>query len=155
VLSDDLRPNSFDEEESADRHRHYARYTVRLAGIFAVLFELVFLTFQWSGAAVRFGAARVSDRAAATWHVGGTVRNSLTHLPVPWATVEDDPAGLPPLYRTEANQFGAFELSTLPEPHSIRASASGFHPSVSRVGRIWFLWLPTGSENRDLELTPE
>ena len=150
-----LRPPGFDEEQSADLRRHYARHALHLAAAFAVLFALVFLALRWSGAAVRFSAARVSDSATATWHIAGVVRSSVTHQPVPWATVEDDPHGRPPLYRTEADQFGTFQLLTLPEPHRIRVSAAGFHPLVLPVGRMWFLWLPEGSENRNVYLTPE
>jgi hypothetical protein len=151
----DLQPPSFGDEESADLRRHYVRQGVRLAFAFGVLFVLVFWAFWWSGAAVRFGAARVTDRAATTWRVTGTVRNAVTRQPVPWAVVEDDSSGQPPFYRCDSNQFGNFELLTLPEPHRVHVSASGFHPTVISVGRAWFLWLPNGTERHDVVLAPE
>ena len=63
-----------------------------------------------------------------TWRISGTVRDAVTREPVPWALVEDDPAGQPPFFRTDADYRGAFELVTLAEPHRIRASAPGYHP---------------------------
>ncbi len=152
---DDLHPGSFEEEESADLRRQYLRHSIRLVLAFALLFTGVFYAFWWSGAAVRFGAERVADRARATWHVAGTVRDAVTHSPIPWAGIEDDPSGQPPFYRTDANQFGVFELRTLPEPHRIRVSAPGFRSATIAVGRVWFLWLPRGTERHDIELSPE
>jgi len=156
VIPDDLRPASFEEEQSADLRHQYIRQGIRLLFAFVVLFAAVFAAFRWSGAAVRFGASRVADRAAATWRVSGTVRNVNTHDPIPWAAVEDDASsGQPPYFHADANQFGEFELLTLPEPHRIRVSASGYHPMTLRIGRVWFLWLPRGVERHDIELSPE
>jgi hypothetical protein len=152
---DDFRPATFDEEESADRRGQYVRYALRLAIAFAILFAGVFLAFRWSGDAVRFGASRVADRGMATWHVIGTVRDAATHEPIPWASIDDDPSGRPPFFHADADRSGAFELLTLAEPHSVRIAATGHRTSTVRVGRVWFLWLPSGKERHDTELVSE
>ena len=152
---DEFRPTTFDEEETADLRRQYARHALRLAVAFAVVFAFVYLAFRWSGAAVRFGASRVADRGVATWHVIGTVRNASTHEAIPWASVDDDPAGQPPFFHADADQSGAFDLLTLAEPHRVRISAPGYRTSSVRVGRVWFLWMPRGMERRDAELALE
>lgn len=131
------------------------RQAIRLAAAFGLLFGGVFFAFWWSGAAIRFSASRVADRAEATWRVIGTVRDRVTHAPVPWAVVTDDPEGHPPLFHTDADRSGRFELLTLPEPHQIRVTASGYRSASVRVGRAWFLWLPRGRESHDIELAPE
>jgi hypothetical protein len=120
-----------------------------------LLFAGVFYAFWWSGAALQFSAARVADRAAPAWHVTGTVRNGVTREAVPWASVEDDVSGRPPFYRSDANQYGQFDLVTLSEPHRIRISAPGFRAVTVSVGRTWFLWLPSGREEHDIRLLPE
>ena len=155
MQSDDFRPPSFDEEESADRRRQYIRYTVRLAVAFCILFAGVSLAFRWSGDAVRFGASRVAARGVASWHIVGTVRDAATHKQVPWASIEDDPGGRPPFFRADSDQSGAFELVTLAEPHQIRIAAVGYQSVTVRVGRVWFLWLPQGKERHDAELVSE
>ena len=82
------------------------------------------------------------------------MRDAATRQPVPWALMEDDPAGQPPFFRTDADYRGAFELVTLAEPHRIRASAPGYHPLVLNIGRAWFLWMPSGNEKKNIELLP-
>lgn len=153
--SEDLQVTTFDEEESADLRRHFVRQATRLTLAFALLFGAVFFTFWWSGSAVRFGAARVADRAETTWRVTGTVRDGVTHRPIPWASIADDPAGQPPFYRTDADQSGVFELKTLPEPHRIRVTAPGYKSVMVRIGRAWFLWLPKGAEELDIAMFPD
>jgi hypothetical protein len=78
----------------------------------------------------------------------------VTREPVPWALIEDDPEGQPPFFRTDADYHGIFDLMTLAEPHRIRASAPGYHPSVLNIGRLWFLWMPGGNEKKNIELLP-
>jgi hypothetical protein len=155
LRTDDLRPASFDEEETADRRRQYLAYAVRLAVAFAVLVGSVYFAFRWSGEAVRFGASRVAARGVATWHVIGTVRSAATHEAIPWASIDDDPSGRPPFFHAEADQSGAFDLLTLAEPHRIRVAATGYMISFVNVGRVWFLWLPQGKERHDMELVSE
>ena len=154
MTPDDLRPATFEEEEAADLRRQYLRHAIRLVLAFALLFSGVFFALWWSGAAVRFSTERVGDRGLPTWYVMGTVRHAVTHAPVPWVGIEDDPAGRPPFHRTDGNQYGEFELLTFAEPHRIRVSAPGFRPATISVGRVWFLWLPRGKERHDVELLP-
>ena len=103
----------------------------------------------------RFGASRVADRAETTWRVAGVVRDGITGKPVPWAAIADDPDGRPPLFHTDADQSGVFELLTLPEPHRIRVSAVGYRSVLLQVGRAWFVWMPRGREKREIEMLPE
>lgn len=127
---------------------------LRLAIVFALLFGCVFFAFWWAGSAVRFSAERVADRTAPTWRVSGTVRDAVTHQPVPWALVEDDPAGQPPFFRADADYRGVFELLTLAEPHQIRVSAPGYRPLSLDIGRAWFVWMPRGNEKKNIDLQP-
>jgi hypothetical protein len=127
---------------------------LRLAIVFALLFGGVFFAFWWAGSAVRFGAARAGDRSLPTWRISGTVRDALTHQPIPWALVEDDPAGAPPFFRTDAGYSGDFELVTLAEAHRIRVSAQGYHPLLVDIGRAWFVWMPRGNEKKNIDLLP-
>jgi hypothetical protein len=143
-----------DSREAAESGETWTRPIVRLAGVFILLFAGVFFAFWWAGSAVRFSAARAGYRASPTWRISGTVRDAATREPVPWALVEDDPEGQPPFFRTDADYRGAFELVTLAEPHRIRASAPGYHPSVLNIGRAWFVWMPGGNEKKNIELLP-
>jgi hypothetical protein len=127
---------------------------LRLAVVFTLLFAGVFFAFWWAGSAVRFSAERAADRATPTWRVSGTVRDAVTHQPVSWALVEDDPSGQPPFFRADADYAGVFELVTLAEPHRIRVSAPGYHPLNVSVGRAWFVWLPRGNEKKNIDLLP-
>jgi hypothetical protein len=118
------------------------------------LFGCVFFAFWWAGSAVKFTAARAADRSVPTWIVAGLVLDAVTRQPIPWAVVEDDPAGQPPYFRTDANVRGFFFLSTLAEPHRLRASAPGYSTQFISIGRAWFVWMPRGRENRNIELLP-
>jgi hypothetical protein len=153
--SDEYQPATFEEEEAADLRRHFLRQAIRLTLAFGLLFALVFFAFWWSGSAIRFGASRVAERAETTWRITGIVRDGVTRKPVPWAVVADDPSGRPPFFHTDADQGGAFELLTLPEPHRIQVSAPGYRTMTIPIGRSWFLWLPQGREKRDIEIFPD
>jgi hypothetical protein len=150
----EFRPED-ESEEAAELRELFARSALRMTAAFALLFGGVFFAFWWSGSAIRFGAARAADHAVATWKVSGTVRNSLTGQPVPWASVEDDPAGQPPFFRADADHSGAYELLTFAEPHRIRVSSPGYRTAFVEVGRAWFLWMPRGGENKVIELSPQ
>jgi hypothetical protein len=141
-------------EDAAESGDSWVRPALRLAIIFALLFAGVFFAFWWAGSAVRFSAARAADRTVPTWRVSGTVRDAVTHQPIPWALVEDDPAGTPPFFRVDADYGGAFELVTLAEPHRIRVSAPGYHPEAVKIGRAWFEWMPRGNEKKNIDLQP-
>ena len=148
-----FRPD-YEPPEVTDSGERWMRAVLRLAIVFALLFGVVFFAFWWAGSAVRFSAARAGDRTSPTWRVSGTVRDAITHQPVPWALVEDDPAGPPPLFRTDTGYGGDFELLTLAEPHRIRVSAPGYHTSVVNIGRAWFVWMPRGNEKKNIDLLP-
>lgn len=152
---EDFQVSTFEEEESADLRRHFLRQAIRLTLAFGFLFAVVWFAFWWSGSAVRFGASRVADRAAPTWRVTGIVRDGISHQPVPWASIADDPGGQPPFYHTDADQSGVFELKTLPEPHHIRVTAPGYKSVIVRIGRAWFLWFPRGMEKLDVTMVPD
>ena len=151
----DLTPMTFEQEETADFRRDFLRNAIRLGLIFGLLICGVYFAFWWSGSAIRFGAARAGNRAIPTWKVWGTVRDAVTHSPIPWARIEDDPEGQAPYYQTDADQNGNFELLTLAEPHRLRISAAGYRTATERVGRQWFLWLPDGKEQHDIKLLPQ
>ncbi len=141
-------------EEGPESVDLWVRSTVRLVIVFGLLFGCVFFAFWWAGSAVRFSAERAGDRTAPTWRVWGRVSDAVTHRPIPWAVVEDDPEGQPPFFRTDADYGGAYELVTLAEPHRVRVSAPGYHPLSLNVGRAWFVWMPRGSEKKNIDLLP-
>lgn len=149
------RQRSFLDEEIAAERFEVRRHLLRLAAAFALLFGAVFLAFWWSGSAVRFSAERVTAGNAPTYRIWGVVRDVKTGQPVPWAAVEDDPSGDPPLFRSSADQLGAYSLLTLAEPHLVRFSAVGYRPLSRRVGRQWFVWWPKGQERDDIQLIPD
>jgi hypothetical protein len=148
-----FRPD-YEPLEATETGERWMRAALRLAIVFALLFGGVFFAFWWAGSAVRFSAARAGDRSSPTWRVWGTVRDGITHQPIPWALVEDDPAGPPPLFRTDAGYGGDFELVTLAEPHRIRVSAPGYYPLWLDIGRAWFVWMPRGNEKKSIDLLP-
>ncbi len=150
----EFRPED-ESEEAVELREIFVRTALRLTAGFALLFGGVFFAFWWSGSAIRFGAARAFDQAAPTWRVSGVVRNSVTRQPIPWATVEDDPAGQPPFFRADADVTGAYELTTLAEPHRVRVTAPGYQTVTVEIGRNWFLWMPKGVEKKNIELPPQ
>jgi hypothetical protein len=142
------------EEERESAGERWSRAVLRLAVIFGLLFGFVFFAFWWAGAAVSFTAARAADRSVPTWIVSGGVSDAVTNQPIPWALIEDDPAGQPPFFRADADIRGIFALSTLAEPHRIRVSAPGYSSQVFLIGRAWFIWMPRGKESRNIRLSP-
>jgi len=144
---------SFLEEQIQDERSEARRLFLRTAIGFALLFAFVFLAFWWSGSAVRFGAARVTATNAPTYRIWGTVRDAQSGLPIPWASVEDEPSGNPPYFRSAADAEGAYSMLTLAEPHDIRIAAVGYRAVVLRVGKQWFVWWPRGEERHDIRLT--
>jgi hypothetical protein len=152
---DEFTPATFEEEEAADLRSTFVRHAIRLAIIFLVLFAGVYFAFRWSGAALRFGAARAANRSVPTWIVTGVVRDAVSRAPIPWARVEDDPTGQPPFFHADADQLGRFELRTLAEAHHLRISAAGYRSTAVSAGRVWFLWTPSGKESLNIELRRE
>ena len=139
------------EDERVEARRLLFRWMIA----FALLFLAVFGALWWSGAAVRFGADRVADRSVPTYRVWGVIRDAASGRPVPWARVEDDPAGTPPFFRTDADQNGAYSLLTLAEPHRLRVSVPGYRSATVNVGKRWFMWWPKGDEQYSIRLVAE
>jgi hypothetical protein len=146
---------SFLEEEIQTERSETRRLMVRMAAGFAALFAFVFFAFWWSGSAIRFGASRVTGSNTPTYRVWGTVRDAQSHQPIPWAAIEDDAAGSPPFFRTDADATGVYALLTLAAPHAVQISAVGYHPISVRIGKPWFIWWPRGEERIDVTLIPQ
>jgi len=144
-------PSEWDDPEPEHLWR---RTFLRLAIVFAILFSGVMFVFWWAGSAVKYSAARAAGLAVPTWIISGVVLDRVTGQPISWAQVEDDPAGHPPFFRTDADVRGKFSLSTLAESHRVRCSAPGYYPKVVQIGRAWFIWLPRGEERLRIELWP-
>jgi len=146
-------PNDWEDQPEGGGGR-WSRAVLRLAVIFALLFGCVFFAFWWAGSAVNFTAARAADRSVPTWIIEGLVRDSVTRQPIPWAVIEDDPAGQPPFFHADADIRGVFLLATLAERHRLRISAPGYATKIIPIGRAWFIWMPRGKERKDIELLP-
>jgi hypothetical protein len=154
---EDDRPRQveFWEEEARKEHTELRKHAVRLGLAFAGLCAGVIFAVWWASSALHFSSSRVTQSTPPTYKVSGTVREASSGAPVPWAEIADDPAGQPPLFHTTADRYGAFELLTIAEPHQIRVSAFGYKPKTLRVGKAWFRWMPSGSEQLDVTLQPE
>jgi hypothetical protein len=59
------------------------------------------------------------------------------------------------LFGVTAAVDGAYDLTTIAEPHEVVATALGYRAKRTRIGRGWYLWLPKGSEQADIALEPE
>ena len=145
----------FWEEQSAEDKRDLRKQIARWCLLFVLLLAGLFFATWWSSSAVHFGASRVQQTTGPTYRVTGVVRDAATRQPIPWAEVADDPAGHPPLFHTTADRFGAFELLTLAEPHSLQIGALGYRTSTARVGKVWYIWMPRGSEQVEVKLQKE
>ena len=142
-----IEPAEFWREESVENRKDWRRQSVKWALGFAVIFAGVFLAFWWSGSALHFGANRMTGSIAASYFLRGEVVDATTGEPVRWADVADDPSGQPPLFSAQADQYGRFQLATLPIAHAVRISANGYKPNTLQAGNDWFTWWPRG-ENR-------
>jgi hypothetical protein len=146
--------NFLDEERQEDRvslHRTLARWILA----FGVIFCFAAMAFWWSGSAVRYSAARVQNRSNPTYQVTGTVTDSRTHRPIPWAEVSTDFRFGGAFFSTSTDQNGQYSLNTLAEPHDLIVKANGYQSARLPVGKQWFSWTPHGSERKDTELTPD
>lgn len=151
----DDHPQEFWDEERREQWPLLWRQISRWAVLFSLLFAFVYFAFWWAGSAIHFSASRVTESTGATWKIFGTVRNAATGAPIPWAQVEDDPSGRPPLHASHADPQGNYTLKTLAEPHTIRAHAPGFQTATRKVGRPWYMWMPTGEEQWEVVLQPD
>jgi len=147
---DDLRPASFEEEESANLRRHFLRQVLRWTLTFGGLFAAVFFAFWWSGDAIRFGASRVAERPVASWRLVGTVRSAATHEPVPWASIDDDASGQPlfsmptPINRARSSfsRFPSRTVFAFPRPATAvpRSTWAGYGSYSCRGARSARKW---------------
>lgn len=153
----DDRPRQveFWEEEALKQRAELRKHALRLSLAFAGLFVGAVFAVWWAASALHFSSSRVTQSTPPTYKVSGTVRDAASGAPIPWAEIADDPAGRPPLFRTIADRYGAFELLTIAEAHQIRVSAFGYKPTTLPVGKAWFRWMPSGSEHLDIILQPE
>ena len=123
--------------------------------LFALLIGGLGFAVWWAGSAVQFSASRVEQTTGPTYRVTGIVRDAATGQRVPWAEIADDASGHPPLFHTTADQFGDYELLTIAELHNVRVAAPGYRTATVRVGKVWFVWFPKGSEKLDVTLQKE
>lgn len=137
-------------EDLRDQRRQYIRWGLS----FAVLFAFVFIAFWWSGSAIKYGATRMRGGGAPSYQITGVVRDSVTHGPIPWAQIATDFSVSGKFFETTADADGAFTLMTMPEPQKLVVSASGYQQASVPVGRQWFSWLPSGKEEKNIELHP-
>ncbi len=157
VLPDDPsdRQRSFLDEEMAEEKFETRGLLLRWSAGFCLLFAGVFFAFWWSGSAIRFGAGRVAATNEPTYRVWGVVCDAQSGEPIPWAVIEDDPAGNSPYFRTDADMAGVYHLLTLAEPHRLRISAIGHRAATVNIGKPWFIWWPRGEERHDVKLPSE
>lgn len=143
------------EESRAEDWREQRRQLLRWGIGFLVLFLFAGAAVWWSGAAVKYGATRVQGGGKPSYQISGTVSDAVTHQPIPWAQVATDFANSGRFFDTTADVNGAFTLTTMAEPHKLVISANGYQQASIQVGRQWFSWLPSGSEERKIELHPK
>ena len=143
-----------DEQRIEDRvsmHRTLARWILAFGAIFC----FAAMAFWWSGSAVQYSAARVQNRSNPTYQVTGTVTDSRTHQPIPWAEISTDFQFGGAFFSTSTDQNGQYSIDTLAEPHDLVVKANGYRTSRIHVGKQWYSWTPHGSEKEDTELIPD
>jgi hypothetical protein len=145
----------FWRDEAGEERRLFRKHVVRVSLIFVGLCAAVFFAFWWSGSAVHFGASRIGATTLATYVVSGRITDAKSGAPVPWVDVRDDPGGPAPHHRALGSLHGEFALHTIAEPHELVFAALGYKPARRKVGRVWYLWMPSGTEWIDIRLEPE
>ena len=145
----------FWEEEQFNEKSEMRRFFTKWGIVFAALVAFAVFALWWAGSALSFSASRVTEGGKASYRVFGVVTDSRSGAPVPWAKIQDDPEKRPPLFETSADFYGKFELMTLPEPHNIVIAAYGHKPKRVAIGKTWYLWLPSGTEEIKVSLDPE
>jgi hypothetical protein len=148
------QPEFWRDEDSEDR-LDIRKVMLRWGVVFALLLGGMFFALWWAKSAIEFSASRVDLTTPATYRVSGVVRNAATGQPIPFAEVEDDRAGRPPLFHTTADLYGEYTLLTIAEPHTIHITALGYQAVEQQVGRMWYRWFPRGTERLNVGLRPE
>jgi hypothetical protein len=147
--------SEFWEEEVKDDRREMRKQVLRWSLLFVLLCGGVFFAIWWASAAVHFSASRVDATTGSNYRITGIVRDAATGSPIPWAEIADAPSGRPPLFHATADRFGAYELLTIAEPHTVFVTALGYRPGSVRVGKAWYMWMPKGWEKMDIKLQAE
>lgn len=156
MIPEEERSSEFWEEERLEDHQDMRRLAARWGLVFAMGLSFFAFVLWRSGSAVEYGAARAGGEAtAARYRVFGVVRSAITGSPVPWPHVRDDANGRPPLFEATGTHAGTFEMMTLAEPHFIVIAAHGFRATTVKIGKPWYLWMPTGEERVEVTLNPE
>jgi hypothetical protein len=150
-----VAPREFWQVEPEDGRKAFAKQVLRWTVVFLALVGGVLFAFWWSGSAIQFGASRVTETTPATYSLVGVVLDSKTGAPIPWVNVRDDPSGRPPLHEALGGMDGTFRLDTIAEPHSVVFSALGYREKRVKIGRIWYIWMPSGQERVEIRLDPE
>jgi hypothetical protein len=145
----------FWREEPTEERTLFLKQIVRLVLLFAGLSAGVFFAFWWSGSAIHFGASRLTESTRPTYMITGKVTDARTGAPIPWVSVQDDTSGQPPFQRTLGSLGGEFNLQTIAEPHFVLFSALGYKPERIKVGKAWYHWMPSGSEQLQVKLEQE
>ena len=145
----------FWEEEAAEDQLQMRQQWINWGLLFLALCVLAVFALWWASSALRFTSSRVQKNTGATYRVWGVVRDAHSGAPVAWAEVTDEPSGHPPIYRTTADLYGAFELTTIAEPHYLLIGALGYRQARVKVGRPWYTWMPQGGEKTEVTLPRE
>jgi len=148
------QPEFWRDEDSEDR-LDIRKMALRWGLTFALLLGGMFFALWWARSAIDYSVSRVDLTTVATYGVSGVVRDAATGQPIPFAEVEDDRDGRPPLFHTTADLYGAYTLMTIAEPHTILIKALGYKPMEQQIGRIWYRWFPRGAERLNVALHPE
>lgn len=145
----------FWQENSEEDRKFYLKQVLKWSLLFLALCVGIFFAFWWSSSAIHFGASRVNESTAASYVVHGIVVDGRSGAAIPWANIEDDPNGRPPFFQALGDIRGEFEMTTIPEPHYVYFSALGYKPRRIKVGKSWYLWMPSGKEDLRVALDPE
>jgi hypothetical protein len=153
---DDFAPQpEFWRDEASEDRRALRKVALRWGLLFAAVLAGMVFALWWASEALHFSVSRVGQTTQATYKVTGIVRDAATGDPIPFASIEDDPEGRPPLFRTTADLYGGYTFMTIAEPHALSVSALGYKPAEPRVGKIWYKWFPYGSQRLNISLQPE
>jgi hypothetical protein len=149
------RGKEFWQEQREANRKELLRFSLRW-GIVLAAISAIFGWMLWrSSSAVDFAASRVEANTPARYKITGTVRDAVTSKTVPWPVIADSPEGSPPHFHTTGKHDGTFELWTIAEPHNVVISALGYRSVTVRVGKAWYLWMPSGEEKFEIRLDPE
>lgn len=132
------------------------RQAIRWLTLFLVFVVFLSSVLWWSTSVVQYGASRASGSVEPTYELIGLIQDASNGRPISWAIVADvQEDRKPPFFHTSAGSDGRYRLLTLPEPHTILISASGYRPQTISVGTAWYKWRPISRESVNIRLEPE